>query len=94
MSAWPLPTGQNLISADSSQVSSRRWIFPADICIPTPQVSEEEGMAQPSEVQLAFTLRLFDLNQDLTLTTDEMLTSLALDAVVGALILILVHFWE
>lgn len=41
-------------------------------------------MAQPSEVQLAFTLRLFDLNQDLTLTTDEMLTSLALDAVVGA----------
>ena len=51
-------------------------------------------MAQPSEVQLAFTLRLFDLNQDLTLTTDEMLTSLALDAVVGALTLNLVQWWE
>jgi Ca2+-binding EF-hand superfamily protein len=46
-------------------------------------VSEEEGMAKPSDTQLAFTLRLFDLNQNGTLTTDEMLTSLALDAVVG-----------
>jgi hypothetical protein len=48
-----------------------------------PQVSSEENMAQPSETQLSFTLRLFDLNQDGTLTTDEMLTSLALDAVVS-----------
>ena len=46
------------------------------------QVSQEEGMAKPSDNQLEFTLRLFDLNQDKTLTTDEMLTSLALDAVV------------
>ncbi|KAG1659827.1 hypothetical protein FOA52_003770 [Chlamydomonas sp. UWO 241] len=47
------------------------------------QVSSEENMAQPSDTQLSFTLRLFDLNQDGTLTTDEMLTSLALDAVVS-----------
>lgn len=46
-------------------------------------VSEEEGMALPNESQLAFTLKLFDLNQDGQLTTDEMLTSLALDAVVS-----------
>lgn len=46
------------------------------------QVSQEEGFAQPVEEQLSFTLRLFDLNQDGKLTTDEMLTSLALDAVV------------
>ncbi len=46
------------------------------------QVSEEEAMAQPTDAQLAFTMRLFDLDQNGTLTTDEMLTSLALDAVV------------
>ena len=40
-------------------------------------------MAKPSDAQLEFTLRLFDLNGDQTLTTDEMLTSLALDAVVS-----------
>lgn len=48
------------------------------------QVSEEEGFAQPSDEQLSFTLRLFDLNQDGQLTTNEMLTALALDAVVRA----------
>eukprot|EP00955_Chlamydomonas_euryale_P081788 363626-Chlamydomonas_euryale.AAC.8 len=47
------------------------------------QVSEEEGFAEPSSKQLSFTLRLFDLNQDGTLTTDEMLTSLAMDSVVS-----------
>ncbi len=47
------------------------------------QVAEGEGFAQPSDAQLEFTLKLFDLNQDGRLSTDEMLTSLALDAVVG-----------
>jgi len=47
------------------------------------EVSQTEGFAQPTETQLQFTMRLFDLNQDGTLTTDEMLTSLALDSVVS-----------
>ncbi|GAX78291.1 hypothetical protein CEUSTIGMA_g5733.t1 [Chlamydomonas eustigma] len=47
------------------------------------EVSQKEGFAEPSETQLQFTMRLFDLNQDGTLTTNEMLTSLALDAVVS-----------
>ncbi len=50
------------------------------------QVSDEEGMALPNDSQIEFTLKLFDLNQDGQLTTNEMLTSLALDAVVSTIL--------
>jgi len=47
------------------------------------QVAQEEEFDEPGPELLAFSQRMFDLNQDGTTTTDEMLTSLALSNAVS-----------
>jgi hypothetical protein len=46
-------------------------------------VAEDVGFMAPPDDRLDFALRLFDLNQDGRVSTDEMLSSLALDGAVG-----------
>ncbi|KXZ50247.1 hypothetical protein GPECTOR_17g885 [Gonium pectorale] len=46
-------------------------------------VAEDVEFIVPEESQLDFAMKLFDLNQDGTLTTDELLASIALDGAVG-----------
>lgn len=46
-------------------------------------VAEDIDFMIPSDEQLDFTMKLFDLNQDGTLSTDELLASIALDGAVG-----------
>ncbi|EFJ46946.1 hypothetical protein VOLCADRAFT_105252 [Volvox carteri f. nagariensis] len=46
-------------------------------------VAEDVEFMLPDESQLEFAMKLFDLNQDGTLATDELLASIALDGAVG-----------
>ncbi|GLC41405.1 hypothetical protein PLESTB_001014700 [Pleodorina starrii] len=46
-------------------------------------VAEDVEFMLPDESQLDFAMKLFDLNQDGTLATDELLASIALDGAVG-----------
>ncbi|GIL81692.1 hypothetical protein Vretimale_1335 [Volvox reticuliferus] len=46
-------------------------------------VAEDVDFMLPDESQLDFAMKLFDLNQDGTLSTDELLASIALDGAVG-----------
>ncbi|KAG2499628.1 hypothetical protein HYH03_002567 [Edaphochlamys debaryana] len=47
------------------------------------QVAEDVDFLIPEESQIDFAMKLFDLNQDGTLTTDELLASIALDGAVS-----------